>query len=66
MRSVDKYKCLRRTINEIYYSSTKDAPLSNIAIIRTPIFQWYMVRCGSKNPPPFPPPQKRKEKKKDK
>ena len=24
-------------------------PNSNIAIILTPIFQWYVVRCGSKN-----------------
>ena len=22
---------------------------SNIAIFRTPIFEWYMFRCGSKN-----------------
>ena len=26
-----------------------DVPKANIAIIITPTFQWYMVRCGSKN-----------------
>ena len=26
-----------------------DVPYSNIAIILTPIFKWYVVRCGSKN-----------------
>ena len=44
-----QYSCQRSLTPDNKIDSKVDRCLSDIAVTWTPIFEWYVVRCGSKN-----------------
>ena len=48
-RPHSQYSCRRSLTPDNKIDSKVDRCLSDIAVTWTPIFEWYVVRCGSKN-----------------
>ena len=61
MRSVDEYKCLYITINEICYSNARDAPESNIELFGHSYLSGMWLSVDLKTNPLNPPKKEEKE-----